>query len=109
MSAVMPTARRIAEERHRQACLERALTCAFWRAVRNEEPMPVMAALEAAMRALGTLYRQTAAAHGTGSACDCGWQPDPDADLLVLEAMLASAMQPPPAEDLAGMPVAGRA
>lgn len=108
MSAGLSTPMRAVEERQRQSCLERALTCAFWRTVQSE-PMPVMAALEAAARALGSLYRQTAAAHGPGGACGCGWQPDPETDLIVLEAMLAAAMLNPPADDLAAMPVAGRA
>lgn len=109
MSAGSSLSPRIAEERHRQGSLERALTCAFWRTVQSE-PMPVMAALEAAARALGNLYRETAAAHGPGGSCRCGWQPDPEADLIVLEAMLAAAVkQRPPEEDLAGMAVAGRA
>lgn len=96
----------------REASLERALIRAFWHAVQNE-PMPVMAALEAAARALGTLYRETAAAHGPGGSCGCGWQPDPEADLIVLEAMLAAAAaQETPAKavaDLANMPAKGQA
>lgn len=108
MSVGVSTATRVAEERGRQSSLERALTCAFWRTVQNE-PMPVMAALEAAARALGHLYRETAAAHGPGGSCGCGWQPDPEADLIVLEAMLAAAVMQPPMESLAEMEVAGRA
>lgn len=104
----MPAAARPDDEHRRQACLERALTCAFWRAVQNE-PMPVMAALEAAARALGALYRQTAAAHGPGGVCACGWQPEPETDRMLLESILAAAMRPAPAHDLAGMTAAGRA
>lgn len=104
---------REAAERHGQGRLEQALTRAFWQAMHGQ-PMPVMAALEAAARTVGALYRQAAAAHGpapTGShpRCGCGWHPDPDADLVVLEAMLAAAALQPPVEDLAGMAVAGRA
>lgn len=100
---------REAAERRPQAVLERALTCAFWRAV-QQEPMPVMAALEAAARAVGALYRQAAATHGPAGCCGCGWQPDPEADLIVLEAMLAAAAKPePPRVDLAAMRPVGRA
>lgn len=95
-------------EQRSQASLERALACAFWRAV-NQEPMPVMAALEAAARAVGLLYRQAAAAHGPNGCCGCGWEPDPESDLIVLEAMLAAAAQDAPRHDLEKMPVAGRA
>jgi len=104
---------REAAERHGQGRLERALIRAFWGAMQQGQPMPMMAALEAAARTVGTLYRQAAAAHGPcpgcGCGCGCGWQPDADADLIVLEAMLAAAALQPPVEDLAGMAVAGRA
>jgi len=100
---------REAAERHGQGQLERALIRAFWGAMRQDRPMPMMAALEAAARTVGTLYRQAAAAHGPCPGCGCGWQPDADADLIVLEAMLAAAVLQPPVEDLAGMAVAGRA
>ena len=98
------------------AGLERALAQAFWRAV-SAEPMPIMAALEAAARTVGDLYRQAARAHRPEGGCGCGWQPEPDADLIVLEAMLAAALLRPEADegcgrerrDLAAMTVAGRA
>ena len=93
---------------HHESPLEHALTAAFWRAVRND-PMPIMAALEAAARALGTLYRLTAEAHGPSGPCGCGWQPDPEADLIVLEAMLTASATKPRVEDLANMTVVGRA
>lgn len=92
----------------RESSLEQALTAAFWRAVRND-PLPIMAALEAAARALGSLYRMTAEAHGPGSVCGCGWQPDPEADLIVLEAMLAASATRAPVDDLSNMTIAGRA
>lgn len=108
MSAGAEIALRGSAERRTQALLERALTCAFRRTV-QQEPMPVMAALEAAARAVGALYKQAAATHGPGGCCGCGWEPDPEADLIVLEAMLAAAAKPAPRTDLAAMQPAGRA
>ena len=97
-----------APERRERTALEQALVCAFWQSVQRE-PMPVMAALEAAARTVGALYRQAALAHGPGGACGCGWRPDPEADLIVLEAMLAAALKEAPRRDLAAMAVAGSA
>lgn len=108
MSAGPATSRPLPPERAPETSLERALTCAFWRAV-QQQPMPVMDALEAAARAVGALYRQAAAAHGPSGSCGCGWEPDPEADLIVLEAMLAAAIKGVPGHDLAAMEVAGRA
>ena len=108
MSAGLVTAPPDAAERHAQGTLERALTLAFWQALQRE-PMHVMAALEAAARTVGALYRQVAAAHGPDGHCTCGWEPDPEADLIVLEAMLAAALSHPAQRDLADMVPVGRA
>lgn len=108
MSAGLVTIRPDTAERHAQGAMEQALTRAFWQ-VLQREPMHVMAALEAAARTVGTLYRQAAAAHGPEGHCTCGWEPDPDADLIVLEAMLAAALSRPARTDLAEMMPAGRA
>ncbi|GJE81496.1 hypothetical protein [Methylorubrum thiocyanatum] len=108
MSAGLVTAPPDAAERHAQGTLERALTLAFWQALQRE-PMHVMAALEAAARTVGALYRQVAAAHGPNGHCTCGWEPDPETDLIVLEAMLAAALSHPARHDLADMVPAGRA
>ena len=108
MSAGLVTASPDAAERHAQGTLERALTAAFWQALQRE-PMHVMAALEAAARTVGALYRQAAAVHGPNGSCGCGWEPDPDCDLIVLEANLAAALMQPPEPDLARMAVLGSA
>ena len=108
MSAGLVTSPPDAAERHAQGTLERALTVAFWQALQRE-PMHVMAALEAAARTVGTLYRQVAAAHGPDGHCTCGWEPDPETDLIVLEAMLAAALSRPAQLYLADMVPAGRA
>ncbi len=89
--------------------LERALAQAFWQAL-ERHPLAPMAALEAAARTVGDLYRQVASLHGDVPRCGCGWQPDPDDDGIRLEAMMAAAMQVRPDDHgLAGMTVAGRA
>ncbi len=109
MSVHPQGARPDTEESAAQAALERALTVAFWQVIQRR-PMPAMAALEAAARTVGTLYRQVAAAHGPHGTCACGWEPDPEADLIVLEAMLAAGLMLQPAQaDLAAMVPAGRA
>ena len=68
-----------------------------------------MQALEVAARALGVLYRQMADGHDGPGGCACGWEPDPDGDLIVLEANLAAALLHPPSADLARMEPLGRA
>lgn len=96
------------DETRGQAAIEQALTRAFWHAL-DGQGLSVMAALEAAARTIGGLYGQIAAAHGPGTTCACGWVPDPDTDLIVLEAHLAAALLQPRAPDLARMEAAGRA
>nr|WP_310345521.1 hypothetical protein [Methylobacterium sp. BE186] len=98
-----------AEEERRLAKLEQALLRTFWQSLGND-PLPPMAALEAAARVVGTLYAQVARAHEEPNGCRCGWEPDADSDLIVLEANLAAALLAPErVPDLARMPAAGRA
>ncbi|GEP03538.1 hypothetical protein MOX02_15760 [Methylobacterium oxalidis] len=98
-----------AEEERRLSKLEQTLMRAFWQSL-GDDPLPPMAALEAAARIVGTLYAQVARAHEGPNACRCGWEPDPDGDLIVLEANLAAALLAPErGPDLARMPAAGRA
>ncbi|MEE8626214.1 MULTISPECIES: hypothetical protein [Methylobacterium] len=95
-------------EMRAQSALERALTLAFWDAL-ERGPLPPMAALEAAARTVGALYRQIASLHGPAPRCGCGWQPEPDEDLIRLEAMLAAALVERTRPGLADLPVQGRA
>ena len=88
--------------------LDEALRRAFWQSL-NRAPLPAMSALEVAARVVGALYRQVAQAHEGPNGCRCGWEPDPDCDLIVLEANLAAALLQPPEPDLARMTVLGRA
>lgn len=114
MSAGTTVGERARRERERDAlarnqeAMELALTKAFWRGL-ADRPMPPMAALEIAARVVGALYRQVADAHQGPHACGCGWEPEPDGDLIVLEANLAAALLGPPRRDLARMPAAGHA
>ena len=98
----------LCEEARGQAALEQALTRAFWHGL-DGQSLSVRAALKAAARTIGTLYGQIAAAHGGGTAYGCGWVPDPESDLIVLEAHLAAALMKPRIADLARMEAAGRA
>lgn len=88
--------------------LDEALRRAFWQSL-NRAPLPAMSALEVAARVVGALYRQVAQAHEGPNGCRCGWEPDPDCDLIVLEANLAAALLQPPEPDLARMTVLGSA
>lgn len=88
--------------------LDEALRRAFWTSL-NRHPLPALQALAAAARTIGTLYRQIAQAHEGPGGCACGWEPDPDSDLIVLEANLAASLLKPPEPDLAHMPTLGRA
>jgi hypothetical protein len=90
------------------AALDEALRRAFWQSL-NREALPPMLALQAAARAVGTLYRQMADGHDGPGGCPCGWKPDPDADLVALEACLAATLLQPPGGDLARMEPLGRA
>ncbi|WP_375464074.1 hypothetical protein [uncultured Methylobacterium sp.] len=96
------------DETRGQVAVEQAVTQAFWRGL-DGQTLSVMAALEAAVRAVGSLYGQIAEAHGAGSTCACGWVPDPEGDLIVLEACLAAALMRSRTVGLARMAVAGRA
>jgi hypothetical protein len=97
-----------AEPASPEAHLDEALRRAFWQSL-NRAPLPALAALEVAARVVGALYRQVAQAHEGPQGCRCGWEPDPDCDLIVLEANLAAALMQPPEPDLARMMPLGRA
>ncbi|MDB5648361.1 MAG: hypothetical protein JWQ05_4030 [Methylobacterium sp.] len=97
-----------AEDGSPEGLLDEALRRAFWQSL-NRAPLPAMSALEVAARVVGALYRQVAQAHEGPNGCRCGWEPDPDCDLIVLEANLAAALLQPPEPDLARMVALGRA
>lgn len=91
-----------------EAALDEALRRAFWQSL-HRVPLPPMLALQVAARVVGILYREMANGHDGPNACTCGWEPDPDGDLIVLEANLAAAIMQPPGRDLARMETVGRA
>ena len=97
-----------AEPASPEAHLDEALRRAFWQSL-NRAPLPALSALEVAARVVGALYRQVAQVHEGPQGCRCGWEPDPDCDLIVLEANLAAALMQPPEPDLARMIPLGRA
>lgn len=97
-----------AEPASPEAHLDEALRRAFCQSL-NRAPLPALSALEVAARVVGALYRQVAQAHEGPQGCRCGWEPDPDCDLIVLEANLAAALMQPPEPDLARMIPLGRA
>ena len=88
--------------------LEEALRRAFWNTL-HRTPLPAMQALAVAARTVGALYRQVAEGHEGPGGCTCGWEPEPDSDLIVLEANLAAALLKPREADLARMIAVGRA
>ncbi|MCJ2034078.1 hypothetical protein MKK54_07615 [Methylobacterium sp. J-068] len=109
MSAAAPQAGpACAEIQSPEGHLDEALRRAFWQSL-HRAPLPAMSALEVAARVVGALYRQVAQAHEGPNGCRCGWEPDPDCDLIVLEANLAAALLQPPEPDLARMVALGRA
>ena len=57
--------------------------------------LPLMAALSLAAMAVGSLYREVAAAHRGDDPCPCGWQPRSASDVEALQTSLGlSAEQP---------------
>jgi hypothetical protein len=103
-----PAPHACAEAASAEDTMDESLRRAFWQSL-NRAPLPAMQALETAARTLGALYRQVARAHEQPGGCGCGWEPDPDCDLIVLEANLAAALLHPPQPDLLRMPAAGSA
>ena len=89
-----------------QAEMRRSIVAAFCKAI-NEGGFPPMTVMGLAATAIGSIYREVADQHRSGGSCPCGWQPDPDADLELLQAALAIAMQASSLPDLRVVQVAG--
>jgi len=70
--------------------------------------LPPMTVLQLAAEALGSIYAEVADAHGSDTACPCGWHACAEADIRVLQAALASAVPSAPRIDLRMVEVAGR-
>ena len=71
--------------------------------------LPPMAVLSMAAEVLGSVYREVSDAHRGDHACPCSWQPNPQADIAVLQAALALTAQILREPDLRRMRMAGRA
>ena len=90
-----------AREKMRQAVL-----CAFCHVVQTTGLKP-MAVLGLAASAIGSIYKDVAAAHVCNDDCPCGWQPQTDPDVEALQrAIAAEAKQH---TDLRWLKVAGKA
>jgi len=87
--------------------LANALMKSFCQALQQQNVTP-MQVLQMMARALGGIYCEVAAQHQDG-ACPCGWRPDEEADLRMLQQAVDAGMSSPPQKDLRSMPVAGRA
>ena len=71
--------------------------------------LPPMVVMREAVRAIGLIYRETAAAHREPACCPCGWRPQAACDLEYLGQALLEASRRPRARDLGGMQVLGTA
>ncbi len=89
-----------ADEKMRQAVL-----CAFCHIIQTTglRPMDVLAL---AAKAVGSIYRDVAAVHLGSDGCPCGWEPQPGADIELLQRALAETSPKP---DLRWLTAAGRA
>jgi len=88
--------------------LRQALMAAFCDVLHGSR-LPPMAVLRMTAEALGSVYREVSDAHRGDHACPCGWQPNPQADIALLQAALAMTAQILREPDLRRMPIAGRA
>ncbi len=71
--------------------------------------LPPMAVLRLAAQAIGTIYREMAAAHSGIDPCPCGWRPHPVADVEMLGMALMTACERHRGGDLRLMRAAGSA
>ncbi len=86
--------------------MRHAVLCAFCQIVQTTGLRP-MDVLDLAVTAVGSIYKDVAAAHLSAGACPCGWAPHPDADIAALQGALAAAAVPQP--DLRWLKTAGKA
>jgi hypothetical protein len=86
--------------------MRKAVLCAFCHVVQATGLKP-MAVLGLAATAIGSIYKDVAAAHVCNDDCPCGWQPQTDPDVEALQrAIAAEANQH---ADLRWLKVAGKA
>ena len=97
----------ITDESSAQAYLDQMVMTTFCR-VLDTSRLPPTVVLRLIATALGSTYREVAAAHLDGQ-CPCGWQPLPTDDIDSLRSSLEEAAAPQRVDGLATMAVAGRA
>ncbi|NNM73406.1 hypothetical protein [Enterovirga aerilata] len=88
--------------------LRQALVRSFC-AVLARSRMPPMTVLRLAGMALGSVYREVAAAHRGPDACPCGWEPWEEADLEVLRGSITDDSVASNAMNLLAVRAAGSA
>lgn len=71
--------------------------------------LPPMIVMREAVRAVGFIYRETAAAHQEPEFCPCGWRPQEAADLDYLGQALRDTHRSPRRPDLRKMSMLGTA
>lgn len=97
----------ITDEQTAQAYLNQTIMTTFCR-VLDSSRLPPAAVMRLLATALGSTYREVAAAHLEGH-CPCGWCPRPVNDIEALRASLGDAAAQRQSEDLHRMAAAGNA
>ena len=97
----------ITDESSAQTYLDQMVMTTFCR-VLDTSRLPPVVVMRLLASALGTTYREVAAAHQDGM-CPCGWCPVPALDVEALRTSLEDAAAPKRVDDLVSMLVAGRA
>jgi hypothetical protein len=96
----------MAREQAAQEKMRRAVLCAFCHIVQTTGLRP-MAVLGLAATAVGSIYKDMAAAHLHAQACPCGWQPQANEDIEALQRAIET--EAAPRADLRWLKVAGKA
>ena len=97
----------ITDENSAQTYLDQMVMSTFCR-VLDTSRLPPVVVMRLIASALGSAYREVAAAHLDGQ-CPCGWCPVPALDIEALRSSLEDAAAPKRVDDLVTMLVAGRA
>ncbi len=95
------------DPRSMQTDLEQTLMTAFCRSLDGSR-LPPMTVMRMMAEALGSVYRQVAAAH-RNQACPCGWQPSLQSDVESLRATVGAAAEARPMANLDRMQTLGQA
>lgn len=95
------------DSRSMQTDLEQTLMTAFCRSLDGSR-LPPMTVMRMMAEALGSVYRQVAAAHRS-QACPCEWQPSLDSDIESLQATVGVAAEARPKVNLDLMQTIGQA